>query len=696
MKPGILSGIRVLDLTRMLSGPYCTMMLADHGADVIKIESPSGDTSRGTGPFRKEDLAKEWSGYFVSLNRNKKSLSLNLKRSQGREQLLKLVKTADVLVENFRPGVMEKMGLGYDKIRGLNEKIVYAAISGFGNPLSGESPYKNWPSYDVVAQAMGGLIGITGPNKSTPTKVGPGVGDIFSGLMMSFGIIAAIREAEKTGKGQLIDLAMYDAVISLCERIIYQHDLDGSIPGPQGNGHPLLVPFGIFKSKDGFIALGIVDDSFWKVLAEIMKDPALSSDPRFSSITDRQKNSKILNQIVERWTSSKTKSELKSLLGGLVPFGPLNSAKDIFNDPHAINRSMIKVLKHSNPKIQPWRVAGNPLNFSRFPQPKFSFPPELGNTKIEDLFRQNPKPLSDKDKSDLRSAFGTFATGVTVVTTKQRNGAPRGFTANSFSSVSLDPPILLICIAKTAQSFETFRDSSHFVINVLSEKQRAVAGLFSSQSPDKFELTSWKKGPRDLPLLDSCLSHFVCHKTNFQEIGDHAVMIGLIEDYLYYPGDPLGYFRGDYFSVGLEHSLVNMVNKESNTRVGAILESDRQVLFIKDRENNLSLPKTPNNNKSLLGLEDYLKSLNLMFNLDFLYSVYEDQEINAHMIFYHGTFSGSGDKNTVSLSLDKIPLKKIKNLAERTMIERYCEEYHHGRFGIYQGNETEGTVKKVF
>ncbi|MED5531301.1 MAG: CoA transferase, partial [Pseudomonadota bacterium] len=265
MKPGILSGIRVLDLTRMLSGPYCTMMLADHGADVIKIESPSGDTSRVTGPFRKEDLAKEWSGYFVSLNRNKKSLSLNLKTSQGREQLLKLVKTADVLVENFRPGVMEKMGLGYDEIRGLNEKIVYAAISGFGNPVSGESPYKNWPSYDVVAQAMGGLIGITGPNKNTPTKVGPGVGDIFSGLMMSFGIIAAIREAEKTGKGQLIDLAMYDAVISLCERIIYQHDLDGSIPGPQGNGHPLLVPFGIFKAKDGFIALGIVDDSFWKI-----------------------------------------------------------------------------------------------------------------------------------------------------------------------------------------------------------------------------------------------------------------------------------------------------------------------------------------------------------------------------------------------------------------------------------------------
>ena len=139
-----------------------------------------------------------------------------------------------------------------------------------------------------------------------------------------------------------------------------------------------------------------------------------------------------------------------------------------------------------------------------------------------------------------------------------------------------------------------------------------------------------------------------------------------------------------------------MVNKENNTRLGAILEGNRQILFIKDKENELSLPKAPSSNKSLLGLKDYLENLNLVFSLDFLYSVYEDQEINAHMIFYHGTFSWSGDKNTVSLSLDKIPLKKIKNLAERTMIERYCEEYHHGRFGIYQGNETEGTVKKVF
>ncbi len=696
MEDGILSGLRVLDLSRMLSGPYCTMLLADHGAEVIKIESPSGDTSRGTGPFRKEDIDREWSGYFVSLNRNKKSLVLNLKTSQGKEELLGLVKTADILVENFRPGVMEKLSLGYENLRSINEKLVYAAISGFGNPRSGESPYTYWPSYDVVAQAMGGLIGITGPNINSPTKVGPGVGDIFSGLMMAFGIMAAVREAEKTGKGQFIDLAMYDAVISLCERIIYQHDFDGSIPKPQGNEHPLLVPFGIFKAKDGFIALGIVDDSFWKILAEVIGDPGLHTDPKYASIANRQKNSRTLNKIVENWTSSKTKSELKSLLGGLVPFGPVNSAKDIFNDPHVVKRGMIQEIKRSNPEARPWHVAGNPLHFSRFPQPKISPPPELGNTSTKKLYKNKCRPLTKIRKNDLRSAFGTFATGVTVITTEQKDGTPRGFTANSFSSVSLDPPMLLVCIDKTAQSFETFRDGKYFAVNVLSEKQRAVAGLFSTQRSDKFELTKWKKGARNLPILDSCLAFFVCHKTNFQEVGDHSIMIGQIENFSHQPGDPLGYFRGDYFSVGLEHSLVNMVNREGNTNVGAILESDRKVLFIKDEEENLSLPKAPSSNESLIGLKEYLKKLNLKFELDFLYSVYEDHELNAHMIFYHGKFSGKGTAETVLFHLEEIPLKKIKNLAERTMIERYCKEYHHGRFGIYQGNETQGTVKKLF
>ena len=697
MKKGILSGLKVLDLSRMLSGPYCTMMLADHGAEVIKIEDPNGDTSRKTGPFQYEDLEKKWSGYFVSLNRNKKSIVLDLKSKNGKKKFLRLVENADILVENFRPGVMDKLNLGYDVLKEVNGKLVYAAISGFGNPLFGESPYANWPSYDVVAQAMGGIIGITGPDKSTPTKVGPGVGDVFSGLMMSFGIISAVRVAEKTSKGQFIDVSMYDAVLSLCERIIYQHDFDGTIPKPEGNGHPLLVPFGIYKSKDGHIALGIVDNSFWKVLTNIIGNKELSQNQKYQTIQSRQENASSLNAILENWTTKKTNKELESLLGGYVPFGPLNTAKEIFKDPHVKKRSMIKKIEvPSNKKMKPWRIAGNPLNFSKYPQPEFKCAPSLGENNDDDVFGYETELIKKSKSSKLRKAFGSFATGVTVVTTRQNNGIPRGFTANSFTSVSLDPPLLLVCISKNAQSFSTFRDSKYFAVNILSENQRSTAGLFSSQSPEKFKITKWKKGYKDLPILDSALSYFSCEKTNFQEAGDHAIIIGSIKDFGRRECKPLGYFDGDYFSIGLEKSLVDMVNNDRNTNIGLILENKKSILFIIDKDQNLSLPKSINNQKKLEGLEDYLKSFNLKFKLDFLYSVYEDKEKNSQMIFYHGKFSGKGNDKIVTFEINNIPYNKIVNNAERSMMKRYCHEYHHGQFGIYQGNETKGKVKKVF
>ena len=283
MADGILAGIRVLDLTRMLSGPYCTMMLADHGAEVIKIESTAGDTSRGNGPWREDDPQREWAGYFVSLNRSKRSVSLDLKTDEGKAAFRALAATADVVVENFRPGVMERLGLSYESLSEANPALVYAAIRGFGDPRGGKSPYSDWPAYDVVAQAMGGLMAITGPDAATPTKVGPGVGDIFSGLMMAFGIMAALRHAEARGEGQFVDLAMYDAVLSLCERAVYLHDMTGDVPGPEGNGHPFLAPFGLFPASDGSVAVGIVDDAFWGKLARAMDRPELADDPRFSA-----------------------------------------------------------------------------------------------------------------------------------------------------------------------------------------------------------------------------------------------------------------------------------------------------------------------------------------------------------------------------------------------------------------------------
>ena len=381
---GILHGIRVLDLTNMLSGPYCTMMLADHGAEVIKIESPRGDTSRSNGPFRDDDPDHLWGGYFVSLNRGKKSLMLNLKSEDGKQAFLSLIASAQVVVENFRPEVMDRLGLSYETLASRNPALIYAAVRGFGDKRTGDSPYSAWPSYDVVAQAMGGLIGITGPDADTPTKVGPGIGDIFAGLQLAFGILAALRHAEQTGEGQYLDVAMYDAMLSLCERIVYQNSFEGAVPGPEGNGHPLLAPFGMFEAKDGHITIGCVEDSFWTTLAEII-EPGLEHDQRYTTKAGRRASRDEVNKIVNDWTRERTKQQLAKLLGGRIPFGPVNTITDIKADPHTAVRDMIVDI--SNPNGDAWQVAGNPLKFTKTPAPAPGNPPAL-NEHSDELLAQ--------------------------------------------------------------------------------------------------------------------------------------------------------------------------------------------------------------------------------------------------------------------------------------------------------------------
>jgi crotonobetainyl-CoA:carnitine CoA-transferase CaiB-like acyl-CoA transferase len=373
--PGILCGLRVIDLTSMLSGPYCTMMLADHGAEVIKIETATGDTSRSNGPFRSDDPEHKWGGYFVSLNRSKKSVVLDLKSGAGKQQFLKLARTAHIVVENFRPGVMERLGLSYETLAEQNPALVYAAVRGFGDNRTGESPYSGWPSYDVVAQAMGGLIAITGPDAATPMKVGPGVGDIFTGLHLAFGILAAVRHAERTGEGQYLDVAMYDAVLSLCERTVYQHSFEGTIPGPEGNAHPLLAPFGVFEARDGHVTIGCVEDAFWKTFAEIIGPEGFEGDERFTTKAARRTNRDELNALVNAWTRRRTKAELQSMLGGKIPFGPVNNIEDIRNDPHTTARGMI--LDVPNPQGDPWQVAATPIKFTKTPAPPAKAPPAL-------------------------------------------------------------------------------------------------------------------------------------------------------------------------------------------------------------------------------------------------------------------------------------------------------------------------------
>ncbi|HMB75569.1 MAG TPA: CoA transferase [Kiloniellaceae bacterium] len=695
MSGGILNGLRVLDLSRMLSGPYCTMMLADHGAEVIKIEDPRGDSSRNNGPYRADDPDREWAGYFVSLNRNKKSVQLDLKSTEGKAAFRRLAATADVVVENFRPGVMERLGLSYESLAAENPRLVYAAIRGFGDPRSGKSPYADWPSYDVVAQAMGGLMAITGPSADKPTKVGPGVGDIFTGLMMSFGIIAALRQAEATGKGQFVDVAMYDAMLSLCERAVYLYDITGGVPGPEGNGHPLLAPFGLFPAADGSVALGIVDDSFWRKLTEIMALPQLGGDPRYASRAARSEHAEQVNALVGAWTARHSKSELAGLLGGKVPFGPLNNVADIVADPHIAARGMLRSVPHPLAGHAPWRVADNPLRFASSPPPPTATPPRLGEHTNALLGAPAPHCLSEAEKRGLRDAFGTFATGVTVITTRQGDGTPRGFTANSFTSVSLDPPLLLVCLGKTAHSCDVFATAEAFAVNVLSESQTAVSGLFASRSADKFHQVEWREGAAGMPLLTESLSSFVCARERLVDAGDHLILIGRVVDFSVANRQPLGFFRGAYFSIGLEETLVAAAVATGMVTIGAILEQGRKILLQQLPDGGYGVPKAPAAHRSLDGLKAALTAQGLTPQLDFLYAVYQDKETDKHSIYYHGTVAGEAPKGFAFFALEDLPLDEIAIRAERSMLSRYREEYRHGRFGIYQGDETAGLVHQV-
>lgn len=363
---GALAGTRVIDLTQMLAGPYCTMMLADQGAEVIKIEPVGGDPTRHFGPFRDDDAERHFGGYFQSTNRNKLSLALDLKQPEGRDILLSLIREADILVENFRAGVMDRLGLGYEVLARENPRLVYAAIRGFGDPRTGASPHVDRPAFDVVAQAMGGAMAITGPDARTPLKIGPGIGDIFPAALAAFGILAAYHHAARTGQGQFVDVAMYDGIVSLCERAIYQYSYTGSSPVPEGNQHPILCPFGVFEASDGQVTIGCPRDTFWVELVEIIGRPELATDPRFATNNQRLAHRVETVEIVENWTRGRTKAEIAEALGVRVPFGPVNTAADIYADPHMKVREMLVEIEHPG-SAAPVTVASTPIRMTRTP-----------------------------------------------------------------------------------------------------------------------------------------------------------------------------------------------------------------------------------------------------------------------------------------------------------------------------------------
>ena len=392
VRRGPLADLRILDLTQALAGPFGTGLLGDLGADVIKIEPPRGDMTRIMPPWpdhyahphRGDEKDCDYGGYFASINRSKRSVILDLKQAADREVFLQMVDQSDAVVENARVGVMEKLGIGYETLAARNPRLVYAAIRGFGDPRTGKSPYAEWPAFDIVAQCMGGLVGVTGPPDSHGYPNGTSVGDIFPGALLALGLVSAVHEARNSGRGQFVDVSMYDSVLSLCETVVYNYAYNGKVLGPRGSGHPFLCPFDVYQTSDGAVAIAAPTDNHWAALCEAMGRPDLKDDERSSHNHARSANRDFVTAAVTAWTSTRTKREIVDLLGGTVPVGPVNKADDLFADPHTAVRNLLPEveLPGDNGRVA---LAELPIKFTGTPAGIHRRPPRLGEHTDEVL-----------------------------------------------------------------------------------------------------------------------------------------------------------------------------------------------------------------------------------------------------------------------------------------------------------------------
>ena len=350
-----LEGIKVLDLTRVLAGPYCTMVLADMGAEVIKVEEPvKGDDSRHFGPYVNGESA-----YFMSINRNKKSITLNLKHEAAKAQLLKLVAQVDVIAENFKPGTMEKLGLGYDVLKEVNPRLIYAATSGFGHT----GPYSKRPAYDGVVQAMGGIMSITGQKGGKPTRVGPSVGDIMAGMFTAIGVLGALRYRDLHGVGQKVDVAMLDCQVAVLENAIARYFVNGVSPAPEGNRHASSVPFEPFDTADGEIMLAVGNDKIWRTFCALVARPEWAEDPRFLSNPLRSSHYEVLRPLIAEVLLQHPTARWQQLFDeNGVPNGPINTIEQVVSDPQILHREMIVEMDH--PVADKVKVPGVPIKMS--------------------------------------------------------------------------------------------------------------------------------------------------------------------------------------------------------------------------------------------------------------------------------------------------------------------------------------------
>jgi CoA:oxalate CoA-transferase len=378
---GALHGVQVIDLSHVLAGPTATMILGDLGAEIIHIEPPRGDDAREYGPFV-DRVDKDRSGYFMSLNRNKKSLVLDLKQEKGKEILRELIRVGDVIMENFRPGAMEALGFGWEDVRRINPRIIYASISGFGHDALPE--YASRPAYDIVVQAYSGLMSITGPEDGTPCRVGSSVGDIIAGHQAAIGILAALYRRTLTGRGQHYDGAMVDGLFSVMENAVVRYTVEGVIPVPLGTAHPSIVPFQAFRTKDDWIIVAIGVDKLWAQLCTVLGREDLTNDERFRTNPLRNKNRKVLIGILSAEIEKRTYAEWAEVFEkGGVPYSPVNNIKQICEDPQIRHRKMLVEIEQEG--VGRVKIAGSPFHLSETPGGVYRGAPALGEHTDEIL-----------------------------------------------------------------------------------------------------------------------------------------------------------------------------------------------------------------------------------------------------------------------------------------------------------------------
>lgn len=373
-KQGPLRDLVVLDITRVVAGPYCSMILADLGARVIKIEHPDDpDYVRGFPPFLQNDSGK-FSAFFAQYNRHKEGITLNLKNEEGRTLLKRLVRSADVLVENFRPGTMARFGVGYEVLREENPRLVYAAISGFGQT----GPNALRPGFDNSGQATGGLWSMNGYPDRDPVRVGTIIGDVSATLFAAIGILAAVREAERTGQGQMVDVSQQDAVISLTENAVVKYTVDGEIARPLGNEHPFVRPYGQFPCRDGHVFFGGYNDKLWGLSCRTFGTPELLDDPEIDSMAkrfDQAVYERRIKPIIEDWFGNRTKQELEALAGDDIPLCAVKNIQEVVEDPHVAARGMIVDVEYPEGRAG---LFGTPIKLSRTPAGAHGLAPRVG------------------------------------------------------------------------------------------------------------------------------------------------------------------------------------------------------------------------------------------------------------------------------------------------------------------------------